>query len=417
MFNLPRIAARNVVRNARRTLITLAALLLGVGVMVSIRGTVNGLQRSMKEGMVLGQTGALQIHRTGYMKNVLGSPLNLDFALDDALLKKIAAVPHVTAIAPRILFGGMVNLVPPDPKPGEEGGATLFMIAMALDPVQELKVCSRRGQLFDGPAQKFFQPGNQDGVVITAELAKALGGKLTGLAALLAPDKDGALSGENATLLGTMNMQTPGDRKIGVVPLALAQRLLKMDGRATELAVALDDFDRAEEVAAQLRTVLGQDFEVHVWLDIVTFFKDVMFNQNFMLTLIATVFMVLMLLGIANTMLMAVLDRTREIGTMMAVGVRRGKIVQLFLMEAAVIGALGGSVGGVVGALFVGWLNQRGITITLPTSTVPFVIRPYVTPAYLAGVVALAAAGAVVFAIYPAWRASRMRPVQALAGG
>jgi putative ABC transport system permease protein len=65
----------------------------------------------------------------------------------------------------------------------------------------------------------------------------------------------------------------------------------------------------------------------------------------------------------------------------------------------------------------VGWLNQRGITITLPTSTVPFVIRPYVTPTYLAGVVALAAAGAVVFAIYPAWRASRMRPVQALAGG
>ena len=200
------------------------------------------------------------------------------------------------------------------------------------------------------------------------------------------------------------------------VPLALAQRLLHMDGRVTELAVGVDDVDNAATVAAAIREKLGPEFEVHTWDSIAVFVNDIRTRQNFVVSVIAAIFLILMLLGMANTMLMSVLERTREIGTMMAVGVRRQTIVTMFLFEALVMGAMGGTVGAAVGTLIVFLLNRHGIVFHLPGQTAPFVIHPTITVAYLVFVVLLASAGGMLFSLYPAWRAGRLRPVEALAG-
>lgn len=405
MWTLFRIALRNVLRNRRRTLITLAALLLGVGVMVSIRGVLNGLQNAMIVGVVEGQTGAVQVHRKGYLKNVLSSPLDLDMPADEGFLAKVRAVPGVTSVAARIQFAGLVNV----------GEQTLFLAALAVDPMHEFQVCPLRLKAL-GPGTRFGEGAPEDGVVLTTELAYAVGAKAGVEGALLAGDKDGSMSGENIHLTGTMNLNMPGEKKVGLIPLALAQRLLKMEGRATELVVGVDRLEAVDDIAARLRVAVGPEYEVHTWNEIAWFVTQAMARQNFILSLVAAVFMVLMLLGVANTMLMSVLERTREVGTMMAVGVRRAKIVQLFLLEALGIGALGGLVGGAAGAVVVFLLNRRGIEVTAPGANVPFTIRPVVSPEYLVFVVALAALGAVTFALYPAWRASRLRPVQALAG-
>lgn len=409
MFSLLQIAIRNVLRNKRRTLITLAALLIGVSVMVSIRGVLNGLQRSLVQNVVAGQTGAIQVHKTGYLKNVLSSPLSMDMPQDAAFEQKLLAIPHVTAIAPRILFAGMINV----------GDQTIFLGVQAVDPLREFAVVPLRKQTMEDKQQ--FEGGKVvDAMVVTEQLQQALtAGHVAkdAPAALLAPDKDGALSGENVTLTGIMKLNMPGEKKVGMVRLDVAQRLLKLEGRATEYIVAVDDIDNIPQVAKDLQAALGPEYEVNSWEEIATFVKQAMQRQNFILSLVAGVFLILMLLGVANTMLMSVLDRTREIGTMMAVGVRRSKILSLFLMEAATIGALGGVVGGAMGTLIVVVLHQRGIAVTFPGSSVPFTIRPFVSPAYLMGIVALAGLGALLFAVYPAWRASRLRPVQALAGG
>ncbi len=409
---LMRIALRNVLRNRRRTLITLAALLVGVSVMVSIRGVLNGLQGALVDNVVQGQTGALQVHRKGYRQNVLASPLTLDFE-SKAIADKVAAVPGVSAVAPRIAFGGMLAV----------GDETLFLFNQAIDPAAELKVCPKRAAAMHD-AGKFFGAGGvaqvADAILVTAELEKALRpamAKTQDPAALLAPDRDGALSGENATIVGKLDLSGPGDGKLAMVRLDVAQRLLKMEGRVTELAVAVDDLAHLQQTKVALQQALGAEYEVHTWEEIASFVVDIRNMQNALLSLVAGVFMLLMLLGVANTMLMSVLDRTREIGTMMAVGVRRQTIVTLFLLEAGFIGALGGSLGGAMGWSLSSWLSAKGISIQLPTSDVPYVIHPHVPLHYLAAVVAIAAAGAVLFALYPAWRASRLRPVEALAGG
>src|SRR4051812_32566665 len=99
MLAMVPIAFRNVLRNRRRTLITLLALLIGVGVMVSMQGLLNSLQRALVDNIVGGQTGALQVHRTGYLRNVLSSPLSLNFDVA-AVSKIVERDPEVTAAAP-----------------------------------------------------------------------------------------------------------------------------------------------------------------------------------------------------------------------------------------------------------------------------------------------------------------------------
>ncbi len=409
MFSLLQIAIRNVMRNKRRTAITLAALLVGVSVMVSIRGALNGLQRSLVQNVVSGQTGAIQVHRAGFLKNVLSSPLSLDMPQDADFEKKLLSVPHVKAVSPRILFAGMINVA----------DQTIFLGVQAIDPIREFQVVPLR-QATMGDKGLMESGKVLDAMVVTEQLQGALQGSKVpkdAPAAILAPDKDGALSGENVTLTGVMKLNMPGEKKVGMVHIGVAQRLLKMEGRATEYIVAVDEIENIPQVAAELRKALGKEYEVSTWEDIATFVKQAMQRQSMILSLVAGVFMILMLLGVANTMLMSVLDRTREIGTMMAVGVRRSKILGLFLMEAATIGAMGGIVGGAVGSVIVLALNSRGISVTFPGSNVPFTIHPYVSASYLISIVALAGMGALLFAIYPAWRASRLRPVEALAGG
>lgn len=409
MFNLARLALRNVLRNRRRTLITLAALLIGVGVMVSIRGLMNGFQRSLTEGVISGQTGALQVHKKGYLKNVLASPLTLDVPATPEFYSKIKAVAHVTAVAPRIMFAGMVNL-------GEE---TIFITMQAVDPALEFQVCPlRKGTIVDGG--RFKDGSVKDAMVVTTEMDKALKAKAAltkDPPALLAPDKEGQLSGENVSLVGTLALNGPGERKLGLVRIDVAQRLLKMEGRATELLIAVDNVDLIPQIKADLQKALGSEYEVSSWDEIAKFVVEARTRQNVIVQVVAVVFLLLMLLGVANTMLMSVIERTREIGTMMAVGVRRGKIVALFLYEAAFIGALGGAIGAAAGSLVTAWLNVRGLEVTAPGSNVPFVMHPFVEPGYIAQVVLVAAVGALLFALYPAWRASRLRPVEALAGG
>lgn len=403
MPTLLTIALRNVLRNRRRTLMTLAALFVGVSVLISIRGFLNGLQRALVVNVTEGQLGALQVHKKGYLTNVLSSPLNLNMPQDIA--DKVLHVAGVKAVAPRIMFAGMVS----------NGDDTLFTAITAVEPKSELVVCPLRLKTLTAGSQ-FAGVGGDDGVVLTVELARSIGLKPGDEAALLAPDIDGSLAGENIHLRGTMRLQLPGEKKIAVAPLALAQKLLKLEGRITELAVSVNQLDEADAVAGRVREAVGPDYEVQLWHELALFVRQAMTRQNFLVSIIAVAFMTLMLMGVANTMLMSMLERTREIGTMMAVGVRRGTILVMFVLEAVVVGALGGISGSIVGTSVVLFFGARGVEVKAPGSHVPFTLVPYVTPAYVALVIVIATVGAGVFSLYPAWRASRLRPVQALAG-
>jgi putative ABC transport system permease protein len=232
--------------------------------------------------------------------------------------------------------------------------------------------------------------------------------------ALLAADKDSALNGENVVMGGTFPTFSPGDKRIGLVPLTVAQRLLRMEGRVTEYAIAVEPQERAGEVRDAIAATIGPDYEVHTWDQLFPFIKTLTGTQDFIFNVVSGIILAVVLLGIVNAMLMTVLERTREIGTMLAVGMRRRQIIALFLAEGLIIGALGGTLGLILGNAIVLTLHQVGIPLPAPGATVPSIIRPFVTLQFVVMAIIGTPLGAALATLWPAWRASRLRPVEAL---
>ena len=400
---LLRIALRNVFRNRRRSLITFSAVFLALGIMVSIRGFLNGLQATLRESVVQGQTGALQVHKAGFLKSV-NATLEMSIPSDAAFLAKIAAVPGVKSVTARIMFGGMANA-------NDISTAAMFT---AIDPVHEVEVCPRRNDMiYRG---KGLRGSGPTAAVLSPELAANLGVKIGQRATVLTSDRDGVMNALDFDVVGEYGQ--PGlplpDKKLGFVPLPFAQELLRMEGRATEIAIGIHHYDDAETLKPVLQAALGSEYEVSTWHDIASYVDDAITMQNFILNLIAGVFLFVALLGITNTMLMSVLERTREIGTMMSVGVRRRQILTLFLLEASVLGLLGGISGALVGGSFVAYYGHKGMVLHIPGSLLPLYVFPTLKLSYILSILAIAAGGAAIAALWPSVRASRMRPVEAL---
>jgi putative ABC transport system permease protein len=232
----------------------------------------------------------------------------------------------------------------------------------------------------------------------------------------MAGDRDGVMNALDLDYVGVYGQ--PGlplpDKKLGFVPLAFAQELLRMPGRATEIAVGVGKLDDIEKVQPALQAAVGPAYEVTTWRDIAPFVDDAIATQNFLLNFIAGIFLFVALLGVANTMLMSVFERTREIGTMMSVGVRRRQILGLFLLEASLLGLAGGAFGAAVGGALVTYFHHHGIALKFANMTAPVHIHPWIGSGYIAFVLALAAGGAALASLWPALRASRLRPALAL---
>src|SRR6185436_2953006 len=117
------------------------------------------------------------------------------------------------------------------------------------------------------------------------------------------PDRDGSLNGVNVVVGGTYGLGSPGDKRVGLVPLATAQQLLRMEGEVTEYAVRVEPLSDATRVRQELQTLLGNEYEVHTWDEVFPFMKELMGTQDFIFGIVARIFLLVVLLGIVNAML------------------------------------------------------------------------------------------------------------------
>lgn len=429
---LLKLAVRNLKRNTKRTAITLVALVVGVGAMVGVRGFINGFRGMIIENQAKGLLGSVQVHKKGYVANVQASPLTLDMADSPELRATLASVPGVTAVSPRIDFGTQLSTPdrrpPPDDGsdlPDEDKGTSTFLMVTAFDPAVEIAVTPRRWE-WVAAARGSMPPSTQSPfIVLNDDFARALKIEPQSLdaplppierqAALITADREQSLSGENVVLGGTFASVTPNDRRVGLMSLGLAQRLLHMEGRVTEYALAVDPAVDPHLVRDALAQKLGPDYEVHSWEERIPFVTDLVETQTRIFNIIGTIVLLVVLLGIVNAMLMSVLERVREIGTMLAVGMRRRMITQLFLMEGAVLGLVGGLLGVGAGMIAVAAMNHAGVELPAPGAKIASIIHPSVEPAFLLRTLLQASLGATLAAIIPARRAAQLRPVEALA--
>ena len=396
------IAARNLRRNTRRTLISAATVFAGVCAIVWMQGFADGFTNLIIEDTVYGKVGALQVHKRGW-HDADRSALEFDLPQDPRFEARIRKVAGVTHVAPRITFDGMLN----------NGKIATMFVATAIDPAQEDRVCPARRKDIAKGGQPLGPKSHAD-ALLGGQLADSLSAGLDASLSVLATNRAGVANALDVTVRGLLPSRFIVESKRSVVvPLAFAQELLGMDQRVTEYVVAVTDPDEVEQVATRLRAALGKDFEVETWRDLAPAQRDVVTQTRVVLGSITVILFILVATGIANTMLMSVYERVREIGTMMSVGTRRNQVVVLFLAEAGMLGLCGALAGAVLGATVVIALGHSGV-VAHPPGGDPMTIHPVTTWAFVLRTMGLAVLGTLVAGMLPAWKAAHLRPADAL---
>lgn len=404
-FVLLRLAVRSLGRNRRRTLITLAALSLGVALVVLAFGIGEGARNMLIAQAVEARTGALQVHREGYLEEQEALPLDLTLPHDEAFIARLARTPGVTAVAGRITFGGLAS----------NGELSSMVVVQGLDPENERRVTPRRAKELGADDGSWLSDEKEAGAVVGQALAESMERELGGLLTLTAAGEGGAMNALDLEIVGIARGGVLFESKRSVqVPLAYAQELLGMEGQVTEYALAVDDLSRLDEVKSALAKELGPAYEVSTWGEVQPFSRDMTERIGIVLRIVSFVLFAIVVLGVINTLLMSVYERVREIGTLLAIGLRRRQVLWLFLFEALVIGALGGLVGAALGYCLTALIGAKGIAFTLPGQGSVEMLHPVPLVGIAALAVLVSALGAVLAAAWPARRASLMNPVDAL---
>jgi putative ABC transport system permease protein len=370
---------------------------------LTLSGFVLGVGESLVDEAIKARVGAIEVHRAGYFVERDKSPLKLDLEQGGALEAKLKAAPHVVGVSPRIIFGGLLT----------NGSRGTMVVASAVDPSTVFQALPLANKYVEG---SYLKAGDRNGLVVGTVMGHSLALTPNAPVMMQAQAQNGRQNALDLELRGTMNGQNPLESKRAItVPLAFAQELLGMEGRVTEYVLALDAPEHLDATAAALRTSLGTDYEVHTWEDLRPGLRDMRYIQRAILGTVSFIFLIIAVFGVANTMLMSVMERTREIGTMLAVGMTRAQIATMFLLEAAVQAAVGAALGVVVATVIVRTAAARGgFVVSMGAGQGVQQVMPTLLPAAVVIAVVTSTLGALVASVSPALRAARLRPVEAL---
>jgi putative ABC transport system permease protein len=442
VLDLWKVSLRNVGRNKRRSLITIITVFIGVVVVTGTRGLLNGLQGEFRSALTGKVHGDLQIHRRGYQDSLESNPYNILIPFDETLKRKLQEQDEVVAFTPRLRVMALLN--------HQKSQVSTPVFVTGIDPEQELQVCPRltsavqlghmmepgreqqsstvededleeavgldaSGQL--PPASRASEPkaGGYHQIMVTPSLQRGLKAEIGDEIVLLLQDRNNMQQAIIAHLVAVVDYGLPNmNARMAWMDFRTLQRSLHLGDEASEIALRLKAQDQADAIKDELSQRLSQEYFVETWLDLSPFFRDIMALQNVVFGAVLLIIFVIVIAAIVNTSLMTVMERTREIGTLMALGYRRHHILLLFLGEASVIGLTGGVSGVVFVSILVSILGRVGLVMKLPGQQVATVLYPEVQPAFIGLVLALAVGSALVAGLLPAWRASRMKPVQAL---
>ncbi len=396
-------------RYKRRTLLTASLVAIGV-VFVLVFISVSGSFKNMMIGQITDSfLGHIQIHKKGYVASIDSLPLtmNLGQKAFEKVEKAINEIPDIEAYSKRIKFGGMFsNFV-----------ETTNVRLNGVYPEDEVKTVPLfLSRVKEGG--KDIKPGE---ILVPELLAKGMKVKVGDTVVVIATNKDGSVNGKQFQVGGILESVTgPGGRD-GYIHIEDAMEILRMDTmEISEIAIRLRDFDELHSAFDRLRDKLsnelnkqgGPAFEVHTWeklspfyniarmIDIMTFFVKLM--------LIAIV-----LISIMNVMVMAVYERIREIGTIAAIGTLPGKIVAMFLIEGFSLGFFGVVIGNILGVAVISVLSVAKLTFNFGRQK-GLLLSPSINLQDILVISIIVITISVIASLQPAYKASRMNPIDAL---
>jgi putative ABC transport system permease protein len=405
MFKFIKLATKNVFRNTRRTIITGLVLVFGATALILAGGFVSFSFRGLSESTIHGQLGHIQLYNKDFLLREEERPLELGLENFQELKEKIMTQSNVRFAMARIEFMGLIS----------NGDKSVAFLGRGVEPDKELKLADFALGVDTG---KFLgeNPANSkdNEVIVGRGLAKSLKAKIGDYLTLMTTTSKGALNAIDVKVAGIYSTGVPEyDERALMITLETAQQLL-VTNKVTKLVVVLDRTDKTESVAASLER-LFPDIRAKRWFDLATFYNAVVRLYNAIFGFLGFIIFVIVVLSCSNTMMMSIFERTKEVGTQLAVGTSRTRLLLNFLYEGLIVGVLGGMIGLVVAYLLALLINHAGVTMPPPPgSTRGYPLIVDIVPSVFAGVFVLIALTTVVSTIFPAYKASRLKIVDAL---
>lgn len=411
MLKILKLAARNLARYWRRTLLTAGLIILGiiaVLLFVSVSGSFKGLIVGQITDSMIGH---LQVHRRGYVASIDNLPLNLNMkpAHVEKVDQALGGRKDVVAWSPRLKFGAMFS---------NFTETTNIRLNGVMPEREAATVPLLPGRLVEGSAANGLV---ERGKILVPEIL-ARGMKLTvgDTVVLVATNLDGSVNGQTFTVQGVLGDVTgPGGRD-GYIHVEDGRELLRMtEAEVSEIAIRLRDPGRLEQARAGLEQALSDmrnpqgmsALEVHTWEGLSPF-ANIARMIDLLDIFIRVMLVGIVLIAVMNVMMMAVYERIREIGAISAIGTPPRRILGLFLSEGLLLGLIGTLIGTAVSLGIVFLLNLWPVHMKFARQT--FALAPTIAASDVLLIGAIVLLVAIAASLQPAWKAARMDPITAL---
>ncbi len=342
-----RLAWRNLWRHRRRTVIVAVAIGGTMALMMWYDGLVGGFNEAIYGNAIRVLGGNIQIHAAGYGAEVDQLPL-LPLANDQALVQAAQAQPQVLAAARRINTGGMATT--------REGAFGVTIVG--VEPDQELPVSLVAQKVSAG---RYLATDDQDMVYIGQGLATAMDVTVGDRFTLAGRAMHEQMRSRTMTVVGIYDLGMPDVEKRNIyITLGEAQSLYGLDGQVTEIAISLKQIGEEPAVMNALRPSLAGS-EIVSWQTSFPELEQALATKGGAMNVFSVIIMFIVGIGILNLLLMAIYERTREIGILGALGLKPSQISILFVLEGVLMGLVGVAVGVALGLLINGVLGKVGL--------------------------------------------------------
>lgn len=398
------LAIRNLWKNRRRSLATLLAIAIGFAAVNLFSGYIHVVYQSLKIGAIRGEgLGHVTLAKRGFFER--GSLNPEKYLFSQAELQKLNTVlqqPDVALISPRLGVSGLVS----------NGRISTIFIAEGESPK------AANTLRLPGLGVPRLDADKPESGLVSKGLAAMLGAKAGSSLVMLSS----TLAGQaNALDLDVQAIWDTGmaatNDKMMKLPLAFVQKLLDTDGASRVVVLLADEAVDADQYRATLLPRLqaaGFDVEIKTWIELSSFYRQVKNLFDMIFVFLFSIVFVVVLMSIVNTLSMSVMERVREIGTLRALGMKKGGIVRLFAVEGGVLGCIGCVLGAGLSVLAALAINLAHITYTPPSSSSPVPLYVAVLPSMLMATALVLAGVAMLAAFWPARRAAHVEIVDAL---
>ena len=397
------LAWRNIWRQTRRSFITISAMAFGAAVCMPMMAFMDGVYATMFDVAVTQQTGHVRVEHPDYPKT------NSMFdSVGDAraTLTALEGIPGASAVTWRAYGAGLLG------SDQKSTGAVL----VGVDPVRERGLANteaivRSGTWLTAPGQILL------GHRLAADIQAELGSEIV----IMTQAADGSIGAGTYTVAGLVRSgNIMRDTQGAWLSLADLQELLYLDDQVHELVLLAEGGrDNVDALTAAVKAEVGDDALVRSWVEANPQMAEMLKLGQEQTTILLLIVFFLAGFGVLNTMLMSVFERTRELGVMMALGTRPSAVVRLILMEGFLLSVLGAIAGAIMGGIIDYWLCTQGLTLGYGEMEFGGVVFPDTMKGVFDIDQALLVIGSmmvisVLAALWPAWRASRLQPVDAM---